>query len=284
MAPANITWLGHASAVIDIGGERVLVDPLGRRRSQAVKDYSAVLVTHAHVDHLNRWTLAALDKSATLLVPKGATRYVADLGFAKVIEVEPGDHIPVGNLDIVGVPTRHDPGRWRKGDGASCTGFIVARDGFKVHHSGDVDISDYRVFDDIGKDHQLDATLLPIGGMLPVWYYRWRNRSEDRGVHVDPDTALHIAQRLGARAMVPVHWGTVNLRLGPPSAPPKRLRQIAEKSGVQHLIQVLSHGESLSLGSNAALPGPSSAQVVLEHPEDADDANRHTDDRTKDSI
>ncbi len=255
MADASITWIGHASALIEMGGQGVLVDPLFRRRTRGLAGrYQAVLITHAHVDHLNRWTLKRLDKSAQLLVPRGVSPLVADLGFAKVTEVEPGDQLAVGGLDLVGVPTRHDPGRWRKGDRYGCTGYLVARDGVTVHHAGDVDMSTYEVFEDIGRKYQVDATLLPIGGMLPVWYYRLRRRALDRGVHIDPDTALHVAERLGAAHMIPVHWGTVHLRLGPPSAPRRRLAKVANGRGAE-LVRILGHGESLALPTRPSSSG-----------------------------
>jgi L-ascorbate metabolism protein UlaG (beta-lactamase superfamily) len=245
--PARVTWLGHASALIDLDGERVLVDPLGRRRAAAAGDYHSILITHAHVDHLNRWTLQACDKGAELIVPKGAAPIVADLGFRQVREVEPGDQLALGRLDVECVATRHDHGRWRKGDAPVAAGYVFARDGVQIHHAGDVDMSDFSLFDELGRRFALAATLLPIGGMLPVWYYRWRRRALDRGVHIDPDTALEIAQRLGAAAMVPVHWGTVHLRLGPASAPRRRLEQIAAASGASELIRVLDHGDALEL-------------------------------------
>ena len=68
----------------------------------------------------------------------------------------------------------------------------------------------------------------------------------DRGVHIDPDCALDIFQRLGARALVPVHWGTVNLRLGSAHGPRKRLEEIAAASAVAG-VRVLGHGEALPL-------------------------------------
>jgi L-ascorbate metabolism protein UlaG (beta-lactamase superfamily) len=247
---ASVTWIGHASALVDLGGERVLVDPLGRRRCRAVSGYQAILVTHAHVDHLNRWTLSALDRSARIIVPRGAAGLVSDFGFADVREVEPGDQLALGRLDVAAVPTRHDPGRWRKGDGPTCAGYVIARDGVAVHHAGDIDMSDFSIFEELGRRYRLDATLLPIGGMLPVWYYRARRRALDRGIHIDPDTALDIAQRLGARAMIPVHWGTVHLRLGPPAAPRRRLEKIAHAEGASELVRVLDHGEALRLTSS----------------------------------
>jgi L-ascorbate metabolism protein UlaG (beta-lactamase superfamily) len=273
---ALVTWLGHATALIDLGGERVLVDPLGRRRCRKVTgQYRAVLITHAHIDHLNRWTLKKVDKDVTLMVPKGATPIVADLGFREVVEVEPGDQLAVGKLDVISVPTKHDRGRWRKGDRPDCTGYVIARGGHAVHHAGDVDMSTYDVFERIGREFALDATLLPIGGMLPTWYYRMRNRALDRGIHIDPDTALEIAQRMGAPRMIPVHWGTLNLRLGQlASAPMRRLSKVAAEADASHLVHLLRHGQSLSLA----------APVETRDSDEAGDGDGDADERAEDLV
>ena len=155
--------------------------------------------------------------------------------------------LEINGLEITAVPTRHDFGRWRKGGHPEALGYVVASDGSTLHHAGDVDFSDHAVFDDIGKQHAIDAALLPIGGMLPVWYYRWRRNILDRGVHIDPDCALDIFERLGAKHLVPVHWGTVNLRLGPPSAPRSRLEKLAHERGKSDHVRVLTHGQRLPL-------------------------------------
>ena len=242
----SVTWLGHATAVGDFGSARVVFDPLFRSRARAAGRVDAELVTHSHVDHLNRWSLKAIDRDTHLIVPTGCKDIVKDLGFAKVTEVTVGDQVAVGNLEIEAVGTRHDSGRWRKGDKPECVGYVVGGGGARVHHAGDVDFSDHAIFDDIGKKFAIDATLLPIGGMMPVWYYRQRRSRMDRGVHIDPDCALDIYERLGAKNMVPVHWGTLHLRLGLPSMPRRRLMKIARERDSAG-VQVLHHGETLEL-------------------------------------
>jgi L-ascorbate metabolism protein UlaG (beta-lactamase superfamily) len=247
-AAASVTWLGHASALAELGGRRLLFDPLGRRRVRETAP-DAVVITHAHVDHLNRWTLRALDRGVHLIVPRGAARYVKDLGFAKTTELAPGDHLDLGGVDLVAVPTRHDGGRWRKSDDILCCGYVARAGGVAVHHAGDVDFSDHAVFDAIGRDHALAASLLPIGGMMSLGWYQRRRHLLDRGVHIDPDAALAIFERLGARAMVPVHWGTLNFRFGGRHAARHRLIEAAAERGKDDHVRVLAHGETLSLSS-----------------------------------
>jgi len=206
----------------------------------------AILVTHSHVDHLNRWSLKAIDRAAHLVVPRGSKHIVTDLGFSKVTEMTAGDQLQIGGLDIQAVATRHDNGRWRKGDVPECVGYVVAGGGARIHHAGDVDFSDHKVFDDIGKQFEIDATLLPIGGMMPVWYYRRRKHVLDQGVHIDPDCALDIYERLGAKSMIPIHWGTLHLRLGLPSMPRRRLAKIVGERDAAG-VRILSHGDTLEL-------------------------------------
>jgi len=243
----HVTWLGHATAVAELGAARVLFDPLLRSRARAAGKVDVVLITHSHVDHLNRWSLKAIDRDTHLVVPMGARHIVADLGFREVTELTAGGELEVAGVAITAVPTRHDFGRWRKGGTPEALGYVVTAGGATLHHAGDVDFSDHAIFDDIGKRYTIDAALLPIGGMLPVWYYRWRRSVLDRGIHIDPDCALDIFERLGARTLVPVHWGTVHLPFGMPDTPRRRLAKIAEARGKASAIRVLAHGESLGL-------------------------------------
>ena len=228
-----------------------MFDPLLPWRARRAGPVDAVLVTHSHIDHLNRWSLKAIDRSAHLVVPRGAKEIVADLGFSRVTEVTAGDQLDVSGLEVHAVPTRHDNGRWRKRDVPECVGYVVASGGRAIHHAGDIDFSDHSVFDDLGKRFTLDATLLPIGGMFPVWYYRRRRHLVDQGIHIDPDCALDIYERLGARTMIPIHWGTLHLRMGLPSMPRRRLAKVVAVRGSPG-VHILRHGEQLALAAAAA--------------------------------
>ena len=245
-----------------------MFDPLLPWRARRAGRVDAVLITHSHVDHLNRWSLRALHRDTHLVVPRGCAPIVADLGFAKVTEVTAGDQLSISGLDIEAVGTRHDNGRWRKSHGPECVGYVVAGAGATLHHAGDVDFSDHAVFDAIGKRFAIDATLLPIGGMMPVWYYRLRKQALDRGIHIDPDCALDIYERLGARALVPIHWGTVHLPLGLPSMPRRRLEKIAAARNAVG-VRILAHGEALPLARDQGLASTSTTQsspVMLRSP------------------
>jgi L-ascorbate metabolism protein UlaG (beta-lactamase superfamily) len=246
--PAAVTWLGHATAVVELGGRRVLFDPLGRGRTRRAGAVDAVLITHSHVDHLNRWSLKAVDRDTLLVVPRGAGRSSPTSASARSARSSPAITSTWAASTWSRSPTKHDNGRWRKGDAPICAGYVVRADGLAVHHAGDVDFSDHSVFDDIGKRFDLDATLLPIGGMLPVCVLPLAPRAIDRGVHIDPDCALDIYQRLGARTLVPVHWGTVNLRLGGAHGPRRRLEEVVATTAVAG-VRVLAHGEALPLGA-----------------------------------
>jgi L-ascorbate metabolism protein UlaG (beta-lactamase superfamily) len=157
-----------------------------------------------------------------------------------------GDQLQVNGLEISAVATRHDNGRWKKHTSPECVGYVVAAAGKAVHHAGDVDFSDHAIFDDIGKHFAIDATLLPIGGMMRVGYYRKRRHLIDQGVHIDPDCALDIYERLGARNLVPVHWGTLHLPFLWRHAPKKRLAEIVAERGARN-VAILAHREKLAL-------------------------------------
>ncbi len=235
-----IQWLGHATVYVQNTNDGFLIDPLGINRCSLVNNYQTILITHAHPDHLNRWTLSRLPKDKTLYVPQGALSIVNDLGFSNIYEVTPGDRISIGASSLSVVDTRHESGRWFKSSSPICVGYVIEHQGITIHHSGDIDMSDFTVFDKIGSTFDIDIALLPIGGMLPVCYYRARHNHLDSGIHIDPDTALDITLRLGATRMIPVHYGTI--QLASRTSAPRRLKTVAEQRDLSDRIAILNHG------------------------------------------
>lgn len=206
----RITWWGHATATIEGNGTRLLTDPvltyrLGhlRRRRGPVPgpesaDCDAALVSHLHIDHLHLASLRLLSPSAAFVVPRGAARLIAlQCGPTygdRCREIGPGETIRVGGLDVTAVPAHHDGrrGPWSSLE-APALGYRV--DGSpSVWFAGDTDL-----YDDLaGRVGRVDLALVPVGGWGP-------NLGPG---HLDPARAAEAVRRVGARAAVPVHFGT----------------------------------------------------------------------------
>jgi L-ascorbate metabolism protein UlaG (beta-lactamase superfamily) len=235
-SPVEITWVGHATVVIEIDGMRVLTDPaltprLAHLRRHhpvdldAIGDIDAIVISHLHMDHLHLPSLRLLRPGALVVVPKGAAPLVRRLG-ATTREVVAGDHLTVGEIDVEVVPAVHSdrrgPHRRRR---ASAIGYVLRGRSGSVYFPGDTDL--FAAMGDIGP---VDAALLPIGGWGP---------SVGEG-HLDPDGAARASLLLQPRLVVPIHWGTyspVALRRGEPSW----LRRPADRFATA--MDAAGHGE-----------------------------------------
>ena len=219
----RLTWLGHASWLVQGAGTSVLIDPvLGPRISIVTRNagpglrvdqlprIDASLVTHNHYDHLDLPTLHAV--GAPVVAGLG-TR--ATLKGLPCTELAWWDRMNVGGLTVSFVPGQH----WsRRGLGdineALWGGFVVETGDACVYHAGDT--AYFSGFQDIGRRFPgLDAALLPIGAYDPEWFMRSQ--------HMNPGDATQAFVDLGARLLVPMHWGTFKLTDEPLDEPPKLL-------------------------------------------------------------
>jgi len=219
----RLTWLGHASWLVQGAGTSVLIDPvLGPRISIVTRNagpglrvdqlprIDASLVTHNHYDHLDLPTLHAV--GAPVVAGLG-TR--ATLKGLPCTELAWWDRMNVGGLTVSFVPGQH----WsRRGLGdineALWGGFVVETADTRVYHAGDT--AYFSGFQDIGRRFPgLDAALLPIGAYDPEWFMRSQ--------HMNPGDATQAFVDLGARLLVPMHWGTFKLTDEPLDEPPKLL-------------------------------------------------------------
>jgi L-ascorbate metabolism protein UlaG (beta-lactamase superfamily) len=207
----QLTFLGHSTVLIELGGVRVLTDPVLRTRVAHLNrvvapvprgswdDTDVVLISHLHHDHCDLPTLRALGNDVRLVVPVGAGAFLRRQGFRDVTELPVGSSIVHDGVSITATPAVHDGRREPFGPRAEAIGFLVVhgegRDEASVYFAGDTDIFD--AMTDVHPD--LDVALIPVWGWGP-------NLGPG---HLTPREAARAAALLKPRYAVPVHWGTL---------------------------------------------------------------------------
>ena len=253
-AELGVTFIGHSSFLIQIAGSRLLIDPVFaerlialrrlRRPGVRIKDLPAidvVLLSHAHMDHLNRPSLRRIvahnikvaGKAPIAVVPWGVEDLVDDLGFTHVVTLEWWQTKPVSGLEVTMTPSKHWGARLFKDTHRGFGGYVIRGGGHTLYHSGDSAYFDG--FAKIGKRLKPEIALLPIGAYRPDSY---------RGVHTSPEEALQAFLDLGARRMIPMHYGTFRLSQEPMEEPVERLMAAARQAGVDGSVCVLPEGET----------------------------------------
>ncbi|HET9258299.1 MAG TPA: MBL fold metallo-hydrolase [Pseudonocardiaceae bacterium] len=228
-AGAWLVWLGHASFLLRLGGRTVAVDPVlsqrilgaGRRFTppglNRLPLLDLLLISHNHYDHLDAPTVRTLARDTPVVVPGGLGRWFRRRGFASVTELDWWESVRLGALEVSFVPSHHWSGRGLFDHCASLWGgwVLTASGGPRVYHAGDSAYGPF--FAEIGSRYPgIGAAMLPVGAYSPRWFMR--------AMHVDPEGAVRAAQELGARVMVPMHWGTFCLSREPALEPIERTR------------------------------------------------------------
>ncbi len=254
---SGVTFIGHSSFLIELGGIRALVDPvfarslvvLRRQRLpgldwESLPAINAVLLTHAHMDHLNvrslrrviRRTRRISGRSPEVVVPRGVEDLVNRLGFARVHTMEWWQEAQIAGLRVTMTPAQHWGARMFSDVHRGFGGYVLEAAGVRVFHSGDTAYFDG--FREIGRRLAPEIALLPIGAYFPDSY---------RAVHTSPEEALRAFQDVGARLMVPMHFGTFRLGREPMEEPPVRLMAEAKRLGLEAQVRILGEGERLPL-------------------------------------
>lgn len=249
--PARLTWIGHASWLIQLDGVSLLIDPIfshslgpGIRRfvppaldAGSLPRIDAQLVTHNHRDHLDLASLNAVGRP--VIAGLGLSRFFAAQKLP-CTELDWWSETRVGDVTIRFVPSQH----WsRRGlDDTNETlwgGFVIEGSTARVYHSGDTAYFDG--FSEIARRcGPIDAALLPIGAYDPAWFMSKQ--------HMNPEEATRAFTDLGARQFVAMHWGTFKLTDEPLDEPTARLRAEWQRLGKDPaLCHVLPVGASLQI-------------------------------------
>lgn len=248
----GVTFIGHSSFFLQIGGRNILVDPnfarwifvLKRLRRPGLKlrelpAIDAVLVSHAHFDHLHRPSLRAIawltrrktGKRPAIIVPRHVRDLVSDLGYGRIIELDWWQSFQLGNVEVTHVPSRHWGARIVRDVHRGYGGYVVRSGAQSIYHAGDTAYFDG--FREIGERLKPQVALLPIGAYHPDSF---------RKVHTSPEDAVQGFLDLGARWMVPMHYGTFRLSYEPVDEPVERLKADAKRRGIEKKICVLEEG------------------------------------------
>jgi len=243
----RITWMGHAGALVEIDGLRILTDPIWSERVSpstllgpkrffqppiALADLpplDAVLISHDHYDHLDMETVKALARRGTLLlVPLGIGAHLEKWGVppSQIRELDWQEQTTVGALTITATPARHFSGRGiTDGNATLWCSWVVAGPGHRVFYSGDSGY--FPGFRAIGAAHgPFDATLMSLGAYGPTW----------PDIHMTPEEVVQAHADLGGGLLVPVHWATFNLAFHDWNEPAARAVAAAERQGVRIAI------------------------------------------------
>ena len=186
-----------------------------------------VLVSHAHFDHLHKPSLKILQSSDGIVVPKGSASLVKKLGFPAVHEMKIWDELQINGMEIIHTPCHHWGARYVHDTHRDYGGYIVKAAGKSVFHCGDSTY--FEGFTEIGKRHDIDIALMPIGAY---------ESPSGRDVHMNPEQAVRAFADLGAKALIPMHYGTFPLGNEALEEPVERLLKEADRLGISEKVVI----------------------------------------------
>jgi N-acyl-phosphatidylethanolamine-hydrolysing phospholipase D len=275
LAPADelrITWVGHATFLVQIGGINLLTDPHWSHRAspvqfagpsrfvppgiawQALPPIDAVLLSHDHYDHLDDATVRALRRrygdEVRWFTPLEYRRWFRSRQVRNLTELDWWGEAtiagPAGDLRVVALPCQHWTSRnlFDRNAKLWASWAVIAPNGQSVYFAGDSGF--FPGYPEIGaRLGRFDALLLPIGAYEP----RWRMRL----VHMNPEEAILTYLHLGGDGtLLPMHWGTWRLTDEDPLEPPARIRRGWRDLGLpEQALRILPHGGTWSLRAPA---------------------------------
>jgi L-ascorbate metabolism protein UlaG (beta-lactamase superfamily) len=243
-----VTYVGHATTLIEIDGTRLVTDPLLRSRIGHIRrivppvppstgdGVAAVLISHAHHDHLDLPSLRRLPGRVRVIAPPVCADLVRRWTRHEAVEAVPGERLEVGELVVRVIAVEHDGRRFSVGPDAPAVGYVVEGSS-RVAFFGDTDLFD-GMRDLAG---ELDIALVPVWGWGP----------KVGPGHLDPERAARAVALLQPRIAVPIHWGTLAAPMvwwrNDPGMPARAFAELVGQLAPGTEARILNPGESLAL-------------------------------------
>ena len=259
----TLTWVGHATVLLQVAGKNILTDPLFSERASPVQwagpkrvaplglaledlpPIDMVVISHDHYDALDEPTINKLHQRpggehTTFFVPLGLKAWFNKRGIQKVVELDWWNRHRADPLEVIAVPVQHwgKRGLFGRNEHLWAGWVIIAKD-FRFFFAGDSGYCPH--FKEIGeKLGPFDLAAIPIGAYEPRWFMKYH--------HITPEEALQIHLDITSKNSVAIHWGTFILTDEPLDEPPKRLKKaLHDKNLPEETFLVLKHGESIRL-------------------------------------
>jgi L-ascorbate metabolism protein UlaG (beta-lactamase superfamily) len=247
--PGTITaaWIGHATVLINFFGTTILTDPvfsekiginilgmatLGPKRLvrpalsiEELPPLDLILLSHAHMDHLDFPSLRRLNKNTPVIMAKNTSDLIIRRGWKSVAELDWGETTAMAGVTIEAFQTRHfgwrfpwEPDRSRGAwTGRSFNAYLISKNGRHILFGGDTAYQEF--FKPLAERNiTIDLAMMPIGAYDP-----WIR------VHASPEQAVEMANHMNAKAILPLHWNTFTLSNEPQREPIERLKKALEK-------------------------------------------------------
>lgn len=268
----GVTFIGHSTFLLQMGGLNLLTDPVftewlvvlrrlrkpGSRIGQ-LPPIDIVLLSHAHMDHLNRPSLLRVvnhtrrlrGRAPIAVVPWGVADLVRDLGFERVVSMEWWQTERLLGLELTMTPAQHWGARYFRDTHRGFGGYVVRSPHHSIYHSGDT--AYFGGFKQIGERLAPEIALLPIGAYQPESF---------RNVHSNPEDALQGFLDLGSRWMIPMHYGTFRLSAEPTAEPIERLLDAVAQAGLTSRVRVVREGETEVFSSSTDFARRDTAQFI----------------------
>ena len=255
----NLTWIGHATFLIRLGGLNILTDPFFSERASpfsfvgpkrfappgialnALPKIDVIVISHNHYDSFDAPALKRIASShpkVRVLAPLGLAEPIRELGFTNVREMDWYDTDHVGAVNFQATPAIHRSNRGLFDVNQTLwSGFVMTAPEHRIWFAGDTALGPVFEKEIARRIGPVDTALVPIGAFLP--------RNFMRPVHVNPEEALELARIMGAATAIGMHWGTLPLGADKPIEAKQRF-EAAPAPGINKMLMRIGETRSLN--------------------------------------